>query len=191
VASSLVRGAAIACGIAAVAGLGIGFAVGKPVEPAPIQPARLLPDDLCAKLGDISTLLPKATTGKARLIQTGRSEVTCAVEVPERTQPTYTAASLTIRITPYSGRQAGPGQPPFTPVESAKQAFDRKPWPMVKDRPYETKLATTDGDHTRVEVLVYRGDLTVQVDYAAHPIDPATAQQAALVMADRAIWESK
>jgi hypothetical protein len=194
VASSLVRGTAIACGIAAVAGLGSGIAVGKPVQPEDVQSARLLPADLCARLGDISTLLPKATTNqKKQLTQTGSTEITCAVDVPEQTQPTSSAASLTIRITPYSGREAGPDQPPFTPAEIAKQAFARKPWPTVKDRPYPTKVdkyAGTDWD-SRVAVLVYRADLTVQVDYAAHPIDLATAQQAAQVIADRAIWESK
>ncbi|MDX6279783.1 MAG: hypothetical protein QOH03_854 [Kribbellaceae bacterium] len=215
VASPLVRGTAIACGVAAIAGLGIGIAVGKPVQPEDIQPARLLPTDLCARLGDISTLLPKAITTKSKeqssaektknkeqsraeedraLTQTGNTEITCSIDVPEQTQPTLTAASLTIRITPYSGREAGPGQQPSTPAEVAKQAFARKPWPTVNDRPYPTKVdkhAGTNGQDSRVAVLVYRADLTVEVDYAAHPIDLATAQQAAQVLADRAIWESK
>jgi hypothetical protein len=188
----LLRGTAIASGVAAIAGLGIGIAVGKPVRPADVQQARSLPADLCARLGDISTLLPKATT--ARLIQTGSTEVTCAVDVPESGQPTFTAASLTIRITPYSGRQAAPGRPPFTSAELAKQAFDRRPWPLVKDRAYPTKVDKhpgITGPDSRISVLVYRADLTVQVDYAAHPIDSASAQQAAQVLADRAIWESK
>jgi hypothetical protein len=191
VASSLVRGTAIACGVAAVAGLGIGFAVGKPVHADEIESPRL-PSDLCARIGDVSALLPKATT--ARLVQTGGTEVTCAVYVPEGRQPTLTAASLTIRITPYSGRPAGFGHSPFTPAESAKRAFDRRPWSLVKDRPYETKVekhAGTDAGDSRVSVLVYRADLTVQVDYAAHPVDLATAQQAAEVLTDRAIWESR
>jgi hypothetical protein len=191
-AGPLVRGTAIACGVAAVAGLGIGIAVGKPVHPQDIQSARLLPADLCTRLGDISALLPKATT--AKLIQTGSTEVTCAVDVPERTQPTFSAASLTIRITPYSGREAGSGRSPFTPAEMAKQAFGRKPWPLVNDRAYATKVdkhAGTSRQDSRISVLVYRADLIVQVDYAAHPIDLASAQQAAQVMADRAIWESK
>ncbi|MFI5710563.1 hypothetical protein [Kribbella sp. NPDC051620] len=189
-ASSLVRGTAIACGVAAVAGLGIGFAVGKTVHAEDIQSARLLPADLCARLGDISGLLPKATT--ARLVQTGRTEVTCSVDVAGRTQSASAGGSLTIRITPYSGREAGPGRSPFTPAESAKQAFARRPWPLVKDRPYETKVdkhAGIDAGDSRVAVLVYRADLTVQVDYAAHPVDLATAQRAAQVIADRAIWE--
>ncbi|NEA35316.1 hypothetical protein G3I17_27220 [Streptomyces sp. SID13031] len=188
----LVRGTAIACGVAALAGLGIGIAVGQPVQPEDVQSARVLPVDLCSRLGDISTLLPKATT--AELIQTGNGEVMCAVDVPERRQPTFSGASLTIRITPYSGRQAGQGRSPFTPAELAKQAFDRKPWLVVKDRPYLTKVdkhAGTGGQDSRVAVLVHRADLTVQVEYTAHPIELATAQQAAQVMADRAIWESK
>jgi hypothetical protein len=190
--SRLFRGTAIACGVAALAGLGIGFAVGQPVRPDDIQSARALPANLCARLGDISMLLPKAT--KVQLIQTGSGEVTCAADVPERSQPTFTAASITIRITPYSGRQAGPGRQPFTPGEVAKQAFDRKPWLVVEGRPYSTKVdkqAGTGGQSSRVSVLVYRADLTVQVDYAAHPIDLAGAQAAALMMADRAVWECK
>jgi len=188
----LVRGTAIASGVAAIAGLGIGFAVGKPVQPDDVQSARVLPGDLCSRLGDISTLLPKATN--AKLVQTGRGEVTCAVDVRERSQPTFSAAALTIRITPYSGRPAGAGQPPYSPAEMAKQTFDRKPWLVVKNRPYPTKVekpAGTTGQNSRISVLVYRADLVVEVDYTAHPIDLATAQQAAQVMADRAVWESK
>ncbi|WP_157630921.1 hypothetical protein [Kribbella catacumbae] len=191
-AGPLIRGTAIACGVAAVAGLGLGIAVGKPVQSDDVATARTLPGDLCSRLGDISTLLPKATNEK--LTQTGRTEVTCAVAVSERSQPTFSAADLKIRITPYAGRRAGSGQPPFTPAEMAKQAFDRKPWLVVKDRPYPTKIERqvgTGGQGSRVSVLVYRADLTVQVDYAAHPIEQATAQQAAQVLADRALWESK
>lgn len=190
--SPLFRGTAIACGVAALAGLGIGIAVGQPVRADDVQSARVLPADLCARLGDISMLLPKATN--AKLVQTGRGEVTCAVDVPEHSQPTFTAASLTIRITPYYGRQAGQGQSPFTPGELAKQAFDRKPGLVVEGRPYSTKVdkqAGTGGQDSRVSVLVWRADLTVQVDYVAHPIDLASAQAAAQVMADRAVWESQ
>lgn len=191
-AGRVMRGTAIACGVAAVAGLGVGFAVGKPAKPQDVQSARRLPADLCSRLGDISALLPKAT--KAKLTQTGGAEVTCAVKVSERTQPTFSAAELTIRISPYAGRRAGQGEAAYTPEEMAKEAFDRMPWLVVNDRPYPTKvekLARTGGMDSRVSVLVNRADLVVQVDYAAHPVDLATAQQAALVMADRAIWESK
>lgn len=191
-AGPLLRGTAIACGVAAVAGLGLGIAVGKPVQPEDIVSARTLPSDLCSRLGDISTLLPKATNEK--LVQTGRTEVTCAVAVSERSQPTFSAADLKIRITPYAGRPAGSGRSPFTPTEMAKQAFDRKPWLVVKDRPYPTKVEKhvgMGGQGSRVSVLVHRADLIVQVDYAAHPIEPAAAQQAAQVLADRALWESQ
>ncbi|MEU4390716.1 hypothetical protein [Kribbella sp. NPDC023855] len=191
-AGRMVRGTAIACGVAAVAGLGIGFAVGQPVQSEDVQPARALPADLCSRIGDVSVLLPKATN--AKLTQTGAAEITCAVRVSERTQPTFSGAELTIRITPYSGRRAGAGESSFTPDEMAKAAFDRQPWPVVNDRPYPTKvekIARAGGMDSRVSVLVHRADLVVQVDYAAHPIDLATAQQAAQVLADRAIWESK
>ncbi|WBQ05206.1 hypothetical protein [Kribbella sp. CA-293567] len=188
----LVRGTAIACGVAAVAGLGIGFAVGQPVQPDDVRSARVLPGDLCSRLGDVSPLLPKATN--AKLVQSGRIEVMCAVSVPERGRSTFSAAELTIKIRPYAGRRAGQGQPPFTPDEMAKQAFDRQPWLVVGGRAYPTKVekrAEAGRLNSRVSVLVRRGDLTVQVDYAAHPVEPAVAQQAALVMADRAVWESK
>jgi hypothetical protein len=188
----VIRGTAIASGVAAVAGLGIGYAVGEPVQPEDVQPARLLPANLCARLGDISPLLPKTT--KAKFAQTGNTEVICSVKVNERTQLTFTAAELTIRITSYAGRRAGPGESSYTPAEMAKEAFDRKPWPVVNDRPYPTKvekIVRTGGMDSRVSVLVNRADLVVQVEYAAHPVDLATAQQAAQVLADRAIWESK
>jgi len=38
---------------------------------------------------------------------------------------------------------------------------------------------------------VQRADVVVLVDYTANPIDADAAQQAALALADRAIWESK
>ena len=34
-------------------------------------------------------------------------------------------------------------------------------------------------------------DVVVQVDYSAQPIARATAEQAALALADRAVWEVK
>ena len=178
--SRLVRGTAIACGVAVVAGLGIGYAVGEPVSPNDIQPARKLPADLCARIGDVSTLLPKAT--KPALTQTGTTSVHCSAKADEQTQPTHT------------GKAAGAGQPPFTPATVARQAFARKSWQDVKDRPYPTKVDKR-GDISRqgwrISVLELRADLVVQVDYTAHPIDGAAAEQAALVLADRAIWEAK
>ena len=191
-ASRLVRGTAIACGVAAIAGLGIGYALGEPVSPDDILPARKLPADLCARIGDVPTLLPKAT--KPGLVQTGTSTVHCSAKADEQTQPTHTSAALTINITPYAGKAAGAGQPPFTPATVARQTFQRKPWQDVKDRPFPTKLDKR-GDLSRqgwrISVLVLRADIIVQVDYTAHPIDGAVAEQAALVLAERAIWEAK
>ncbi|TCM49395.1 hypothetical protein EV648_103669 [Kribbella sp. VKM Ac-2568] len=191
-ASRLVRGTAIACGVAAIAGLGIGYALGEPVSPDDILPARKLPADLCARIGDVSTLLPKAT--KPTLVQTGTSTVNCSAKADEQTQPTHTAAAVSIHITPYAGKAAGAGQPPFTPATVARQTFQRKSWQDVKDRPFPTKLDKR-GDLSRqgwrISVLELRADIIVQVDYTAHPIDGAVAEQAALVLADRAIWEAK
>jgi hypothetical protein len=191
-ASRLLRGTAIASGVAVVAGLGIGYAAGKPVDAKDIIPARILPADLCNRLGDVSALLPKATN--PTLQQTGNIDVICAVKAEERSQPTFSAAELKIRITPNGGKAAGAGQPPFTPDEIAKKAFDRKPWQVLNDQPYPTKIdkrSDTGRQSWRVSVMVVRADLIVQVDYTAHPITEAAAQQAAVVMADRAIWEAK
>jgi hypothetical protein len=188
----LVRSTAIASGVAAAFGLGIGYSAGGTVQSEDLKPVRALPADLCARLGDISSLLPKATN--AKLAQSGRTEVMCAVAVSERSQQTFSAAELTIRIRPYADRETNPGSPPFTGAEAAKQAFDRQPWLLVNGRPYPTKVekhADAGRLNSRVSVLVQRADITVQVDYTAHPVDLATAQQAAQVVADRAIWESK
>jgi hypothetical protein len=191
-ASRLTRSTAIAAGIAAIAGLGIGYAAGDPVKPTDIVQARKLPADICTRLGDVSLLLPPATNLPWQ--RTGTSEVVCSVGVRSQTQPTFTAAALKVRIAPSGGRAAGAGQPPFTPEEMAKQAFDRKPWTVVPDRPYPTKLdksTEAGGESWKVSVLVVRADLVVQVDYEAHPITGTAAQQGALVVADRAIWEAK
>ncbi|MEV8377155.1 hypothetical protein AB0P21_30725 [Kribbella sp. NPDC056861] len=189
----LVRSTAIAGGVTAAFGLGIGYSAGGTAQSKGVEPARVLPADLCSRLGDVSPLLPKATN--AKLTQSGRTEVMCAVAVSERSQSTFSAATLTLKIRPYAGREAGANQLPESPAAVAKQAFDRQPWLLVNGRPYPTKVEkkpAADGRlNSRVSVLVQRGGVTVQVDYTAHPIDLATAQQAALVMADRAIWETK
>lgn len=191
-ASGLIRGTAITAGVAAIAGIGIGYAVGEPVQSKDIIQARELPKDLCTKLGDISTLLPTATTWEWQ--QSGKDEAICSVKPPSEPPRTFSAATLKVRITPYAGRAAGAGQPPFTPAEVAMQVFDRKPWQPLEDRPYPTRIdkkSQTGGQSWRVSALVVRADLLVQVDYTAHPITEAAAQQAALVLADRAIWEAK
>jgi hypothetical protein len=188
----LVRSTAIASGIAAAAGLAIGFSAGGTEQSKGVQPARVMPADLCARLGDVSPLLPKATNVK--LVQSGRIEVMCAAGVTERSQPTFSAAELTIRIRPYAGREGSPGYPADSPAQLAKQAFDRQPWLIVTGRPYPTKVdkhVDAGRLNSRVSVLVQRADITVQVDYVAHPVDLVKAQQAAQLMAERAIWESK
>jgi hypothetical protein len=194
-ATRLVRGTAIAGGVAAIAGLGIGYAAGKPVDPKDILPARKLPADLCGRLGDVSQLLPKATMGTPppKLVQAGGTAVRCSARADTSTQPTHTAAELVITITPYAGKDAGAGQPPFKPAVVARQAFDRKAMKAVPDRP-STKLDSREnpgGQSWNVIVLTLRADIIVQVDYNAHPIERAASEQAALVMADRAIWESQ
>jgi hypothetical protein len=195
VASRLVRGTAIACGVAAVAGAGIGFAVGEPVQPEDILPARTLPAFLCARLGDVSELLPKASTAPVTLVQGGRSEVTCEASGDGAKQRTFSNAVVKLTITPYGGKDAGAGQAPFTPAAVAKRTFDRTPLDTLPDRPYPTKLSRTArgvaGESWAIKVLVLRADVVVQVEYTAHPIELKAAEQAALVLADRAIWESK
>jgi hypothetical protein len=194
-ASRLVRGTAIAGGAAAVAGFGIGLAAGQPVDPADLPAARTLQSDLCSRLGDVSILLPKATGQKPKLQQTGRTDVRCTVEAGEKTQPTHSSASLTVAITPYGAKLGGAGAPPIPPEMVARRAYDRKPWTELKNRPYPTKSDRSEvgegGENWRMSVLVVRADIVVQVEYTAHPIAQDTAEKAALVMADRAIWESK
>ena len=196
-ASRLVRGTAIACGVAAIAGVGLGLAAGKPVDPEDVTPARKLPADLCSRLGDVSSLLPKATgtaVKPVKLPQTGVSDVRCALGADEAAQSTYTAANLAITITPYAGKLGGAGQPPITPDTVAQQTFDRKPAKEVENRPYPTKLTSVGqagGQAWQTSVIVVRADLVVQVDYSAHPIAREAAEKTALVMADRAIWEAK
>lgn len=196
-AGRLVRGTAIAGGVAAIAGLVLGVAAGEPVEPEDVKQARKLPADLCGRLGDLTPLLPKATNGAPKPVafaQTGTTVVRCTVQIDEQSQPTYTGANLTVTITPHGGKLGGAGQPPITPEAIAKVAFDRKPMKAVEDRPYPTKLSAvgrTGEEDWRVSALVLRGDLIVQVDYSAHPIQRKAAEQAALVLADRALWEAK
>jgi hypothetical protein len=194
-ASRLVRGTAIAGGVAALAGFGIGLAAGQPVDSKDLPAARTLPSDLCSRLGDVSTLLPKATSKQPKLLQTGRTEVRCTVGADEKTQPTHTSANLAVAITPYGAKLGGAGAPPIPPETVARQAYDRKPWTELKGRPYPTKIDRSPldegGQNWRMSVLVVRADIVVQVEYTAQPIARDAAEKAALVMADRAIWESK
>ncbi|HEU4945827.1 MAG TPA: hypothetical protein VFT31_01610 [Kribbella sp.] len=192
-ASRLIRGTAIAGGVATVAGLTLGLLAGEPTDPADLPAARKLPSDLCARLGDVSALLPKATDEQLKLLQTGSSVVRCRVDVDEKTQPTHTSASLAVTVTPYGAKEGGAGAPPFPPETVARQAYDRKPANELTDRPYPTKVERSPlgQEHWRMSVLVVRADVLVQVDYTAQPISEDTAEQAALVLADRAILESR
>jgi hypothetical protein len=42
-----------------------------------------------------------------------------------------------------------------------------------------------------ISVLTTRGDLVVQVEYAAAPVIRDAAQAAVLAIADKAVWEAK
>ncbi|WP_350279700.1 hypothetical protein [Kribbella sp. HUAS MG21] len=195
-ASRLVRGTAIGCGVAALVGGGVGFAVGEPVTPDDLVPARALPKDLCARIGDVSSLLPKASGGPVTMTQGGSTAVTCQAGSSRAKVRAYTSASVKVTVTAYGGRDAGAGNPPFTPEQMAKRTFGRSPWKAVEqDRPYPTKVSRSEsglaGESWTVHALVQRADVVVLVDYTASPIEADSAQRAALALADRAIWESK
>lgn len=192
--SRLVRGTAIGCGVAAIAGGGIGWAVGEPVTPADIVAARTMPTDLCARIGDVSSLLPKASS--VTMTQVGSTTITCEAGSSRAKVRAYTAASVKVTITPYGGQDAGAGNKPFTPTQTAKKVFTRSPMKTLDaDRPYPTKVSRTAsgmaGESWAVHALVQHADVVVQVDYTANPVDADVAQKAALALADRAIWESR
>ncbi|TDD14882.1 hypothetical protein E1218_32335 [Kribbella turkmenica] len=192
--SRLVRGTAVACGVAAVAGAAIGFALGDPVQPEDILAARSLPADLCERLGDVRSLLPEASKGPVTLTQVGTSTVTCSVQAVS-SRRTFASVALNVTVTPYGGRDIGAGKAPLTPPQHAKWTWDRSPLETVANRTYSTKLSGTargiGGESWSVNALVRRGDIVVHVVYAAGPIERKVAEQAALVLADRAIWETK
>ena len=196
-ASRLVRGTAIGCGVAAVAGAGFGFAVGQPVEPEDIVAARSMPTDLCARIGDVAGLLPKASSGQKQvtMVQGGKTAITCEAGSSRAKVEAYTAAGVKVTVTPYGGRDAGAGNKPLTPEQMAKKTLTRSPWKSLQGRPYATKTSRSAtgqaGESWTVHALVQRADIVVQVDYTANPIDADTAEKAALVLADRAIWASK
>jgi hypothetical protein len=183
--------------VAAVAGAGFGFAVGEPVQPEDIVPARSMPADLCARIGDVSALLPSASSKPEPVImvQGGKTSVSCEAGTARGKVAQYAAGAVTVVITAYGGVDAGAGNPPFTPEQVAKKAFTRSPMSAVADRPYPTKARRTPkgdaGESWTVQTLVQRADLVVQVDYTANPVNADTAQEAALALADRAIWEAK
>ncbi|HEY3560339.1 MAG TPA: hypothetical protein VGL05_22890 [Kribbella sp.] len=195
-ASRLVRGTAIGCGVAALVGGGVGFAVGEPVTPKDIVPARAMPSDLCTRIGDVSNLLPKASDGPVTMTQGGTSTVTCQAASSRAKVRAYTSASVQVSITTYGGQDAGAGNEPFTPTQVATRTFARSPFKKYDgDRPYPTKLSRVEsglaGESWKIRALVQHADTVVLVEYTANPIDGDTAQKAALALADRAIWESK
>jgi hypothetical protein len=179
----LLRGTAIAAGVAAFAGFGIGFAAGDTEDPADAPQARRLPSDLCERLGDVSPLFP----AEVELQQTGIGEVRCSAEVDEDTQPTYSGAQLTVTAQTY------PPRPGSTAADVARDEFEDEPWQAVNGRPYPTKLnAEQRGeDSWHVEVLMTRGDLVVRVQYTAAPVAKQAAVSAAMTLAEKAIWEAK
>ncbi|WP_433164416.1 hypothetical protein [Kribbella sp. CA-247076] len=192
--SRLVRGTAVACGVAAVAGAGIGYALGDPVQPEDIPSARTLSAGLCASIGDVRSLLPQASSSPVTLAQLGTAPVICSVPSTSRHR-TFSTAAVKLTVTPYGGRDIGAGKAPLTPPQNAKWTWDRSPLETVADRPYPTKLRSAPrgvgGESWVVNALVRRGDVIAHVVYSASPVERKTAEQAALVLADRAIWETK
>jgi hypothetical protein len=158
-----------------------------------VVPARRLAADVCARIGDVSALLPKASNG--RLTQAGTDAVTCAAGASRQRTATFSAASVKVTITAYGGKLAGAGEAPFSPTAMATKAFDRSPLKAVPDRPYPTKGDRTvnglAGESFTTRVLVQRADVVVLVEYTASPVLEDVARQAATVLADRAIWETK
>lgn len=194
--SRLGRGTAIGCGVAALVGGGVGFAVGEPVTPKDIVPARALPSDLCTRIGDVAKLLPEASGGPVTMTGGGASAITCQAASSRAKVRAYTSANLKVTITPYGGQDAGAGNAPFTPHQVANRTFLRSPFKNFEgDRPYPTKVSRTHsglaGESWKVRALVQHADVVVLVEYTANPIDGDIAQSAALALADRAIWESK
>ena len=195
-ASRLVRGTAIGCGVAALVGGGVGFAVGEPVTPKDIVAARTLPADLCARIGDVANLLPKASSGPVTMTQGGTTTVSCTAASSRPKVRAYTSASVSVTITAYGGLDAGAGNAPFTPTQVADRTFSRSTLKKYdENRPYPTKVGRTAsglaGETWNVHTMVQRADIVVLVNYKANPVDADTAQKAALALADRAIWESK
>lgn len=179
----VLRAVAIAGGIAAIGGFGIGFAVGKTEDPADAPKARVLPADLCDRLGDVSVLFP----AKAKLTRTGIGEVRCTAEVAEAGQKTYSGAQLIVSIQTYAP------QPGSTAADVARDEFDDESLDAMPGRTYPTKLKTTFAgeDNWQVEVLTTRGDVVVRVTYKAAPITKQAAESAATMMADKAVWEAR
>lgn len=179
----VLRAAAIAGGVAAIGGFGIGLAVGKTEDPADAPQARRLPTDLCDRLGDVSVLFP----AKAKLAQTGIGEVRCTAEVGEAGQRTFSGAELSVTVQTFAP------QPGSTAADVARDEFEDESLDAMPGRPYPTKLKTTSAgeDNWQVQVLTTRGDIVVRVQYKASPISKQAAETAATTMADKAVWEAR
>ncbi|WP_344240633.1 hypothetical protein [Kribbella hippodromi] len=165
------------------------------MTPDDVVAARVLPGDVCARIGDVAGLLPKASGGAVTMAQAGSSTVVCEAGSSRAKVKAYTSASVKVSITPYAGQDAGAGNPPFTPAQMAKKVYSRSPMKVLPDRPYPTKVARTAvglvGESWIVHAVVQHEDVVVVVDYTASPVDADVAQKAAVALADRAIWESK
>ncbi|MEU4192748.1 hypothetical protein AB0E69_12670 [Kribbella sp. NPDC026611] len=129
------------------------------------------------------------------LVQSGSTSATCEARSNRDQVQAYTAATLKVTITPYAGQEAGAGNDPLTPEQIARKTFTRSPLNNLEGRPYPTKAIRAEsgkaGEAWSVRVLVQRADIVVGVEYTANPITGDVAQEAALDVADRAIWESK
>ncbi|MFC0629457.1 hypothetical protein [Kribbella deserti] len=179
------RGLAIGAGVTVLAGFGLGLTVGSAADPAKLPTARKLPADLCERLGDVSAFFPKGSNPK--LAQTGFKDVRCRASVDERSQSTYTSARLGVTVTPHA---ATPGS---SAPQVARRSFDTRPWIVIKDRPYPTKIQRAENGEEQwaMKVITVRGDVVVEVEYAAHPIRREATEAALLILADRAMWEAK
>ena len=169
-----------------VAGFAMGLSVGSSPDPSELSAARKLPADLCSRLGDLSSLFPRGA-GSTKLAQTGVGDVRCRADVDEKTQPTHTAAELNVTVTAHAAKVGSSAD------QVAQRVFDGKPWVAVQGRPYPTKILRSPygEEHWALKAITVRGDVVVEVDYVAFPVVRETAEQAILVVADRAIWESK
>jgi hypothetical protein len=126
-------------------------------------------------------------------VKTGSTAIRCSVKADEAAQKTYSSAALDITITPYSGKDGGAGNAPLKPAELARLTFDRRAMKPLPDRStvkLETRSAA-GGQSWTVTLVELHADVIVQVDYTAQPIEKSAAESAALVIADRAIWESQ
>jgi hypothetical protein len=179
--SRFARGAAVSVGVSVVAGFGLGLVSGG-FGPGG-RSTRGLPDDLCARLGDVSPLFPRPI----ELEQTGGGDVLCRAQVEERPLPTHTEAKLTVTVSRYAGDSGR------SPDDEAKDRFDSRPWQPVPDRPYPTKLRRDErGEESwDVAAVTVRGDTLVLVEYRARPVSRTAAERAVLTLADKAIWEAQ